>query len=185
MSNYRVRPYIKIWCDEWPDGYRMGAQEYSDYGIFIHLLLELTRTARPGHFEDADGNAMSVEHVARLLPGNPVDAVRRIVDRNVLKTGKGGVLYSPEMLAEFRMREANRRKIRRGIHGAIGTPTEITEHVRRMVGAGIDITEGQYKALRQMHKGTDWGVVVDDVIAAHHSGEVENVCGWIAERAER
>jgi hypothetical protein len=54
-----------------------------------------------------------------------------------------------------------------------------------MVGAGLKISQAQYLALRRMHHGVDWGAVVDDAIAAQYRGEVDNVCGWIAERAER
>lgn len=185
MPPFRTRPYIKIWADEWPDAYRMGRQDYYDVGVWVQLMLELTKTAQPGHFVDADGKAMSEEEIAGLVGGKPVESVRRLVERRVLHRGKGGVLYSPEMIAEFRRRWAARVKIGRGRGGLVGMPSEVMVQVRRMVGAGLKIKEAQYLALRRMHHGVDWGAVVDDAIAAQYRGEVENVCGWIAERAEK
>lgn len=184
MIPYKPRYTVKVRTAEWPDSYRLNPGEYLEHGVFLNLMVLSSMEHPRGHFTKADGVAMSVEEIAAALPGNPVEVVRALADRHVLKKGVANVLYIPEVIHDFKMREVQtiNARSRTAKWRDIISQTDEAVFVRRLTGAGLDVMTEQMHAIRRLHRGIDWKRIVDEVIAAHREKPVENAVRWMSDR---
>ena len=110
-----------------------------------------------------------VEFQFGYLRGNTTRLNTPLYGNIVRSVKKYGLM---ERLGLSESQEENRMKRSKGVD------------FEKLVGAGMKIEEGAWKQLKEIYRGVDFGNLVEVAIAEDGEKKIENVAGWLAERAK-